>query len=581
VTASITYLDRANRYARQVVGGEIPACRLTIQAAQRHLDDLARVETDPKFKYRFDPIAVAHICAFVEALPHVEGDLAGAGAKLILDDWQVFILASINGWRHYETGLRRFRRAYVEVPRKNGKSTLLAAVGLYFLSVDGEAGAKVYSAAASTHQARIVFDVARLMAMNGTVETKFGVQSLAAALGFEIQQHKLLLSRDGAAVFQPIASQTKSKDGKNPHLAIIDELHEHEKPDVYNSMSSALGARSQPLLISITTAGSNVGGICYDVHRYTADVVGGVRVDDSFFGIIYGADAGDDAGDPATWRKANPALGTAKSETYIADEWKTAQANPVQMGEFLRKHLNRWTSIGAAAFDLDALTRAQAPALLLGDLQGREAWIGVDLSLTNDLTSVVATIPEGDGYILKARHFATEMQIQAPGNSNLEGWSRLDGPDGHKRLEMCSGARINDAQVEAAIIEFATILDVQEVDFDPWRAASLGQSLSNQGLPCVEFRQTPMNMTPPFEHAIGVVADDLMITDGDPVLYWMFANAICRQNGDFMRLEKLDKASKIDGVSATLTALGRILSVAEAPEAPTPWDLDPNYRLAG
>lgn len=565
------YAARADAYAESIVTGERPACRLTRLAAQRHLNDRAR-EAAGDFDWVFDAEAVAHICGFIESLPHIEGALASDGALLVLDDWQVFVCASINGWRDPLTGLRRFRTAYIEVPRKNGKSTLLSAIGLYFLTVDGEAGAKVYSAAASTHQARIVFDIANAMARTAEITINGQRRPMTAALGLKVEEHKIRLTHDHAGVFQPIASQTKSKDGKNPHLGIVDELHEHEKPDVWNSMASALGARAHPLLIAITTSGWNVAGICYEQHRYLVSLLDGTRTNEAYFGIIYAADEGDDPADPAVWAKANPGLGTAKSLRYMQDQWNMATASAYAMGEFLRKHLDRWTSVGASAFDLDGWTGGQRPGITIEHYAGREAYIGVDLGLKDDLTTVAVTIPDDEYTIVFATHFATQAQIDTPENDHLAGFAR------EGRLTICPGSRIDDEMVEAEILRLAAIVTALETVFDPWRAASLMARVASQGLDVTEFRQSPMNMSVPVETLQGLVEERRLITDGDPVLHWMAANAVVRKNGDFLRLEKLDRTAKIDGIAAIATALGRVLAVEEA--TPTsPWD-DPEYTMA-
>ena len=550
-----SFADRADAYAAAVVSGSIPASRLTRLAAERHQKDRAR-DQDKAFPWRWSADAAHHICAFVESLAHVEGALAGK--PLRLDEWQVFVLASLNGWRDPQTNLRRFRRAYVEVPRKNGKSTLLAGVALYFFAVDGESGAKVYTAAASTHQARIVFDIANAMARQAVVEIGGVSRHLSDVLEIKIEDHKLRLHNDYSAVMQPIASQTKSKDGKNPHLGIADELHEHEKADVWNSLASAMGAREHPLLIAITTAGSNVAGICFEQHRYVEALLDGSMVNEAYFGLIYCADEGDDPGDFETWQKANPSLGSAKSRRYMEDEWAVALASAVAMGEFLRKHLDRWTSVGAAAFDLDALTRAKRPGMRLEHYSGCDAYIGVDLSLRDDLTSVAVVLDTGGETVVFASHFATQAQVDAPGNDHLAGWAR------NGLLNVCPGSRIDDGMVEDEILRLASVVNLLEVVLDPWRAASLMQRLSeNEGMTVVEFRQSPMNMAIPVEHLQAVVEEERLITDGDPVLYWMAANTKVRKNGDFLRIEKADPTAKIDGIAAISTALGRMLAVEE------------------
>ena len=479
------------------------------------------------------------------------------------------MISQIGGWRHMVTGNRRFRTAYVEVPRKNGKSTLLAGVGLYFLGPDGEPGAKVYSAASSTAQARIVFDCARVMAQTGRAEG----MGLAELLGLHIEEHKIKTA-DPAAVFQPIASQTKSKDGKNPHCAIVDELHEHDKRDVWDSMASALGAREQPLLIAITTAGYNTAGICYEQRRYLQRILDGVFEDDSYFGLIFEADEGDDPGDPLTWEKANPSLHEAKSLQYMQDEWKKAAASPAAMGEFLRKHLDIWTSVGASALDMDAWRAAEDAAMRLEDFACRKAYIGVDLATRNDFSSVVAVIPEGRNYHVFSWHFLPQKNVDAPGNEHIWAWVK----EGF--VHTTPGAELDLHIVEALVLQLAGVgddewgwsdlpeLDVEMVIYDPMFAAQMAATWDAKGLTAVELRPRASNLNEPFHALIAGVEDHRIINDGNPCLTWMASNTLQKQvqGGDFIYPARLAPEDKIDGVAALINALWPLNQVVEEEE---------------
>ena len=410
--------QRALDWVEHVLSNRVPSCKRVKLACKRFRADLKRQCSD-QFPYFFDFEGSEHMGEFIESLPHIEGAWAARGETIRLLNWQAFLIAQIGGWRHMVTGLRRFRTVYVEVPRKNGKSTLLAGVGLYFLTVDGEPGAKVYSAAASSDQAREVFDRARVIAQ---AEMPDGT-TLEENLGLTVEQHRVK-TPDEAAVFRPVASQTKSKDGKNPHCAIIDELHEHEKRDVWDSMESALGSREHPLLIAITTAGYNLAGVCYEQRRIVERILDGVHKDDRFLGLIFEADEGDDPGAPETWFKANPSLGDAKRLDYMEGEWAKAQAAPARMGEFLRKHLDIWTSVGAAAIDMDAWRASEDASMQLADFAGRKAYLGVDLATRNDFASVVAVFPEGREYRVFSWHFLPQKAVEAPGNEHIWAWPR-------------------------------------------------------------------------------------------------------------------------------------------------------------
>lgn len=573
---------RALDWVDDILSNKLPSCKRIKQACKRFRADLKRAGTD-QFPYVFDMEASEHMCAFMEALPHIEGAWAARNETITLLGWQAFLISQIGGWRHMVTGIRRFRTAYVEVPRKNGKSTLLAGVGLYFLGPDGEPGAKVYSAAASTHQARIVFDAARVMAITGRVEG-MGLDEL---LGLHVEEHKIKTA-DPAAVFQPIASQTKSKDGKNPHCAIVDELHEHEKRDVWDSMASALGAREQPLLIAITTAGYNTAGICYEQRKYLQRILDGTFEDDSYFGLIFEADEGDDPGDPVAWEKANPSLHAAKSLQYMQDEWKKAAASPAAMGEFLRKHLDIWTSVGASAIDMDTWRASEDATMELVQYAGSRAFIGVDLATRHDPASVVAVIPEGKEYRVFSWHFLPEKNAHAPGNEHIWAWVK----DGYIRTT--PGAELDLRIVESLVLQLAGVgdgewgwqdvpaLDVEMVIYDPMFANQMAAAWDDAGLNAVELRPRASNLNEPFHALIAGVEDGRVINDGNPVMTWMAGNTLLKQvqGGDFIYPAKLAPEDKIDGIAALINALWPLSQAAlEAQVTATPWDMDPNFRL--
>lgn len=561
---------RALDWVDDVLSNKLASCKRIKQACKRFRADLKRAGTD-QFPFVFDMEAAEHMCAFMEALPHIEGAWAARNECITLLGWQAFLISQIGGWRHMATGIRRFRTAYVEVPRKNGKSTLLAGVGLYFLGPDGEPGAKVYSAAASTHQARIVFDAARVMALSGRAEG-MGLDEL---LGLHVEEHKIKTA-DPAAVFQPIASQTKSKDGKNPHCAIVDELHEHEKRDVWDSMASALGAREQPLLIAITTAGYNTGGICYEQRKYLQRILDGTFEDDSYFGLIFEADEGDDPGDPATWEKANPSLHAAKSLQYMQDEWKKAAASPAAMGEFLRKHLDIWTSVGASAIDMAAWRSSEDDEMQLSDYSGRRAFIGVDLATRHDPASVTVVIPDEDApdkgpLRVFSWHFLPEKVVDAPGNEHLWGWKK----DGH--IFTTPGSELDLRMVEALVLQLAGLgddswgwgelpeLDVEMVIYDALFASQMAAAWESAGLNAVELRSRASNLNEPFNKLIAAVDDHRLINDGNPVLTWMASNTLLKQvqGGDYIYPAKLAPEDKIDGIVALINALWPLSQATE------------------
>ncbi|MGK7653159.1 terminase large subunit [Roseovarius sp. B08] len=559
---------RAMDWVEAILSNKVPSCRRVKLACKRFKKDLKRAGTDG-FPFVFDVEASEHMCAFLEALPHTEGQWAARGETINLIGWQAFMISQIGGWRHMITGLRRFRTVYIEVPRKNGKSTLLAGVGLYFLCVDGEPGAKVYSAASSSDQAREVFDRARAIAL---AEMPDGT-TLDTRLNLKVEQHKIKTT-DVAAMFRPVASQTKSKDGKNPHCAIIDELHEHEKRDVWDSMDQAMGSREQPLLIAITTAGHNTAGICYEQRKYLQRVLDGVFDDETYFGLIFEADEGDEPGDPETWAKANPSMGIAKSQDYMRQQWVKASASPAAMGEFLRKHLNVWTSVGAAALDMDAWRAGEKLAVPMLKVAGRKALIGVDLATRLDPASVVLHVPDDDLHRLYSWHFLPHKIVETEGNEHLAGWYR----EGF--LHSTPGAELNLNIVESLVDHLAGVgdgawgwadlpsFDVEMVVYDAMFAAQMAANWETKGINAVELRSRAANLNEPFQKLIARVDDGRVINDGNPVLTWMAGNTLMRQvqGGDYIFPGKLAPEDKIDGIVAACNAMWPILQVADSEE---------------
>jgi phage terminase large subunit-like protein len=270
------YTEVAQQYARGVVAGEIPACEVVKAVCKRALADWER----KNWIYTYSPDEAARVCRFIELLPHIKGPLAGQPIKL--EPWQIFILSQIFGWLKAD-GTRRYRRAYIEIPRGNAKSTMSAAVALYMLCADGESGAEVYSFATTRDQARIVFDTAREMARRSP--------ELQAAYGLVVEKHNLHIV-ESASKFEPKSSDADTLDGLNTHFACIDELHAHRTRDVYDVVETSLGKRTNNLLWCITTAGSDQAGVCYELHRHVIHQTKSEPDEhDAFFGIIYTVDA--------------------------------------------------------------------------------------------------------------------------------------------------------------------------------------------------------------------------------------------------------------------------------------------------
>src|SRR5690606_4899809 len=327
--AVATAVDTVTQYALDVIEGRVIAGRWVRLACERHLRDLERQGTND-FPWVFDPASAERVFAFFRFCWHVKGPLAGQPIELM--PWQQFIIGSIFGWVHRDTGLRRFRKAYVQVARGNGKSTLLSGLGLYMLMADGEAGAEVYATATKKEQARIVYDAARIMAIRSPDLLKRLEPGKAEII------HPATASR-----FMPLSKDTKSLDGLNPHLGIIDEYHAHPTREMYDLLVSAMGKRLQPLLFIITTAGFELASPCYEEYQYIVKVLTGELTNEQYFAYIAQLDPEDSPQDEAAWIKANPLLATTEAGMeYLRAELQAALGVPSQMRSFMTKNLNIW-----------------------------------------------------------------------------------------------------------------------------------------------------------------------------------------------------------------------------------------------
>jgi len=278
----VEYAEKAKRYTKDVMSGEISACEWVKLACKRFLRDLER-EANNEFDFVFNTEKANRVCNFIQNLPHIKGEWANRGETITLQPWQCFLLCNVFGWVHCKTGFRRFRTAYCEVPRKNAKSTLSSGVGLYMLTADNEQGAEVYSAATTRDQAKIVFEDAKAMARKA--------KGFSQHYGINVNVRNINRLATSSK-FEPLSADAHTLDGLNIHCAIVDELHAHPTRKVYDVLETGTGSRAQSLLFLITTAGSDRAGICYEQREYVTKILQGIVEDDTYWGIIYTIDEG-------------------------------------------------------------------------------------------------------------------------------------------------------------------------------------------------------------------------------------------------------------------------------------------------
>lgn len=545
------YATIARQYAQSVVAGDVPANQWVRKACQRQLDDLARFKGRGS-PFRFNPILQDtqgrkfrpgdNLCAFIELLPHIKGPLAGQAIEL--EPWQVFILTTVFGWVRKD-GRRRFRRAYIEVPRGNAKSTLSSAVGLYMLTADGEGGAECYSLATTRDQARIVFGDAQQMARKSP--------GFRARYGVTVGAHNIHVI-DTASKFEALSAEGSTLDGLNIHFGCIDELHAHKTRTVYDVVETGTGKRDNSLLWVITTAGSDRAGICYEVRTFVTRLLDDLVADDSQFGIIYGLDEGDDWGTEEALIKANPNWNISVRPEVIGPLQAKALQLPSATNNFRTKHCNDWVSTDTAWMDIRAWERCADSSLCLEDFAGEPCWIGIDLASKVDIASMAIVFEREGKAIAFVRHFLPEDTVFSAANSQYQGWMNSG------RLLATPGNVTDFSMIEAELLDWTTRFEVKAVAFDPFQATQFSTRMLAEGLPMIEVRPTVLNFSEPMKQLEALVLQGKFAFDNDPVLTWMVSNVVCHRDAkDNIYPRKERPENKIDGVIAVLMALNRLL----------------------
>lgn len=557
--ASYPNVNAANKYARDVVSGRIDACKEVKQACKRHLDDLKKSETRA-FKYKFCRETAEQVCEFVQLLPHTKGKWARERERIKLEPWQKFIFSCVFGWVHKKTGYRRFTEAYCEIPRKNGKSVIAAGVGLYMLCADGEFGAEVYCGATTEKQAWEVFRPAKLMLEKTPALTSFA--------GIEIMAKNISIPADGSR-FEPLIGNPG--DGSSPSCAIIDEFHEHDTPDQYETMLTGMGAREQALMFIITTSGFNLAGPCYDKRRQVQQMLDGVMPNEEMFGIIYGIDVGDDWQDPAVLKKANPNFGVSVGADYLLKQQRDAIRYPSRTNAFLTKHLNVWVSARSTWLNMADWHKCGDIQLQLEQFYGKPCWLSVDLASKTDICSLgflfKDTLESGRiRWTYFTRSYLPEGALQRAGNNRAayETWVN----SGH--LTLMDGDEIDFNQIREDIKDLSGLLDITELPYDPWRATQLAHQLMSDGANVVEFRNTVQNMSPAMREWEAAITSGRFRHNGDPVLTWMASNVVAKVDAkDNLYPRKEREENKIDGIIAGLMAMGRavVSGMTEQPQS--------------
>lgn len=548
-------VNAANQYARDVVRGKIMVCQYVIDACQRHIDDMAQ-EKSRKFRYRFDKDLAEQAAKFIQLLPHTKGEWAFKRMPITLEPWQLFIVCSAFGWVHKGTKLRRFREVYTEIPRKNGKSAISAGVALYCFTCDNEFGAEVYSGATTEKQAWEVFRPAKLMCKRTPL--------LMEAFGIEVNAKNMNRPEDGAR-FEPLIGNPG--DGQSPHCAIVDEYHEHDSDSLYTTMLTGMGARRQPLMWAITTAGYNIEGPCYDKRREVIEMLNGTVPNEELFGVIYTVDEGDDWTDPEILKKANPNMGISIYSEFLISQQNRAKNNPRLASTFKTKHLNIWVSARSAYFNMLSWRECEDKTLTIEMFEGQSCVQALDLARKLDMNSRVKLFTrdiEGKRhyYCIAPSFYVPYDSVFGADIENQRTAERFKKWVETKHLTLTDGAEIDYRVIleDAKADNLSNPID--ESPIDPHGATNLSHHLADEGLNPITIVQNYTNMSDPMKELEAAIASGRFHHDGNPIMTWCIGNVVGKflpGNDDVVRPIKEQNENKIDGAVALIMAIGRAM----------------------
>lgn len=528
-----------------MVAGKAIACRLHRLACQRHLDDCRK---GAKRGLTWRPDLAKRAIKFFGYLRHSKGEWGGR--QVTLEPWQEFVVGSVFGWLRKD-GTRRFRVVFEEIPRKNGKSLICSGVALYGLIADREPGAEVYAAATRRDQARIIFDEAKKMVRSSP--------ELAGTVA--VFKNNISVDRTYSK-FEPLSADERTLDGLNPHFVMLDELHKHKSRAVLDVLDTALGARRQPLLWSITTAGDdNPESVYAQENAYAIQVLEGVVQDDSFFAFITSIDKDDRWDDPIAWAKANPNLGVSVKLDDLKRQALKAQKSPAAQTAFKRLRLNVRTAGADRFIDMDVWRKNSHGRFDPAMMHGQRCYAGLDLSSKVDISARVLLFPpveDGDRWRVTARFWMPQDTIEEKSDRDKVQYQRwVDGG----WIEPTAGNVIDHNEIAAALLEDHRQHELAALAYDPWNATQLAVGLQNEGVNVFEFVQGTRSYTAPTKELDAMLLA-LKLDHGDnPVLAWMASNlkVVRPDRNDNVVPSKKHSTGRIDGMTALIMAIGRSL----------------------
>ncbi len=500
-----------------------------------------------KSKYYFDEKSAKRACDFIQTFcKHTKGELAGQ--PFVLEPWQIEIIEAIFGWKSKKTNLRKFRQCFIFIPRKNGKTTMMVGIALYMLFSDGEKGAEIVSAAADKEQARLSFSIAKQMVLQEPNLIK-----RAGTYRDSITYDKV------GSYYKVISADADTKHGLNLSCCLLDEIHSHKNRDLYDVLLTSMGARKEPLMLGITTAGAGnqKDHISRELYDYSKKLIEGSIDDDSFLGIVYEADEGDDIFSEEVWKKANPGYGSIVTKEYMQQQAIKAKNEPSFENTWRRLHLNQWVA-NETKWISDEKWMLCDGEVDKNYLRGKVCYAGLDLASTRDITCLALLFPDDEGgYDIINYNFVPEENAKRRSERdkvNYDKWHRED------YVIYTPGDVTDYNYIKQKIVELSELYDIQIVAYDRWNSSQLIIDLTEDGCPCVPVGQGFKTMSPATKEFETLILSGKIRHNGDPVLRWMMSNVVLTFDpAGNVKPNKAKSNEKIDGIVACIMALSEAM----------------------
>jgi len=540
--------DPVTAYARDVVRGRIVAGRPVRMACARHLADLKSAKAKG-LEWRADKAQKA-LDFFPDML------VLEDGAPFTLVPWQTFVVGSIFGW-YKADGFRRFRSAYVETAKGSGKTPLAAGIGLFGLVLDGEPAAEIYSAANDRDQAKIVWKDAWRM-VKGSPELDDLISSPDRG---DVQIGTLTIPKE-SSVFKPVSAEHRGLDGKRVHMALIDELHEHQSSMVVDKMRAGTKRRQNALIFEITNSGYDRTSVCWEHHELSMRVLEGAVENEGWFAYVCSLDEGDDWRDEAVWPKANPSIGTVLPIAYLREQVKDAVSMPSKENIVKRLNFCVWTEQSQRWLEMDAWDACK-PREDREDLAGRPMFAGLDMASRMDLCAAAYLFgpDEGGAFDVLMRYWIPADSLDAQDSGRTEADRMMLRKWVDAGLITATDGNVCDYdRIESELLADFQTFDLQAMAFDRWNVTQMTTHLKDKlgATRVIDYPQGFAGMSAPSKELEKLIASGKLRHGGCPVLRWMVSNVAVRFGPDSqIRPDKEKSREKIDGIVALIMALGQ------------------------